>query len=257
MTFNISLPTAEDMTTLPIIDITPDGIWVPSEFNDNHSLQFDDPPILAQTVQTHDFSDFHDCFDTTAAETPDPETFHDATDELFVSDGGHYFDPSDSTLHTPVARVFHLSIDGGTSLNSTAIDHFLMNLSLEELEGRTEVFDSFAYASRAAIQDQSQHYVEYLGYRPVDIIRKTLENTSQLAHTILRFPMRRHVKARFPWLNCNRLREAVATDTYFANVHAIGGATCAQVFYGIKSHMINVIGMKTEGEMPEAYTDFI
>ena len=29
-------------------------------------------------------------------------------------------------------------------------------------------------------------------------------------------------------------------DTYFANTHALRGATCTQVFYGIHSHMINV-----------------
>jgi hypothetical protein len=91
----------------------------------------------------------------------------------------------------------------------------------------------------------------------MDIIRKTLQNTTQLGQTILRFPMQRHIKARFPWLNCNRLRETVATDTYFANVRAIGGATCAQVFYGVQSHMINVYGMKSESEMPDTYMDFI
>jgi hypothetical protein len=88
-------------------------------------------------------------------------------------------------------------------------------------------------------------------------VQKTLENTSQLAQTILNFPVRTHIKAWFPWLNCNRFQEAVATDTYFANVRAIRGATCAQVFYGIKSHMINIIGMKSKSEMPQAYKDFI
>ena len=49
----------------------------------------------------------------------------------------------------------------------------------------------------------------------------------------------------------------MATDTYFANTHALGGATCAQVFYGVNSHMINIYGMKSESEMPDAYKDFI
>ena len=44
---------------------------------------------------------------------------------------------------------------------------------------------------------------------------------------------------------------------YFANTCALRGATCAQVFYGIHFHMINVYGMKSESEMPEAYKDFI
>jgi hypothetical protein len=69
--------------------------------------------------------------------------------------------------------------------------------------------------------------------------------------------MQHHIKSHFPWLNCNHLRETVATDTYFANIWAIGGATCAQVFYRVQSHMINVYGMKSESEMPEVYQNFI
>ena len=82
---------------------------------------------------------------------------------------------------------------------------------------------------------------------------KTLENTTQLAMTTLQFPMQWHINAQFPWLNCNCLQETVATDTYFANTHALRGATCAQVFYGVNSHMINIYGMKSESEMPDAY----
>ena len=69
--------------------------------------------------------------------------------------------------------------------------------------------------------------------------------------------MVRHIKSRYPQLNRVRLRETVATDTYFSNVRAYGGATCAQVFYGLLLHMINVYRMRTESEMPEVYKDFL
>ena len=69
--------------------------------------------------------------------------------------------------------------------------------------------------------------------------------------------MQKHWKPRFPFLNVHRLREPVATDTFFANCQAIGGHTCAQVFYGIQSHMINVYPMQTESEGPHMYEDFI
>ena len=36
----------------------------------------------------------------------------------------------------------------------------------------------------------------------------------------------------------------------------ISGATCAQVFYGLVSHYINVYGMKSESEGPDALDDF-
>ena len=70
-------------------------------------------------------------------------------------------------------------------------------------------------------------------------------------------PLKRHVRARYHFLNMTRLSETVATDTYFSSYKAIGGATCAQVFYGISSHMINVYGMKTESIGPYVYEDFL
>ena len=74
-------------------------------------------------------------------------------------------------------------------------------------------------------------------------------------HTKL--PCKRRWLPRFPFLNIHRLSEPVATDTFFANCKALGGETCAQVFYGIKSHMINVYPMKTESEGSLAYEDFL
>ena len=53
------------------------------------------------------------------------------------------------------------------------------------------------------------------------------------------------------------LSEPVATDTFFANCQALGGATCGHVFYGIQSHMINFYPMKSENEGPTAYEDFL
>ena len=71
------------------------------------------------------------------------------------------------------------------------------------------------------------------------------------------FPMRRHYKPRYPQLNVCCLHEPVACDTFFANTCDRTGATCAQVFYGVKSKMINVYGMRSENEAPTAYKDFI
>ena len=57
MTFTITLPTEDDLITLPLVDITPDGIWTPSDFNETDPGHFFvdsyfDPPCLAQTVAT-------------------------------------------------------------------------------------------------------------------------------------------------------------------------------------------------------------
>jgi hypothetical protein len=104
-------------------------------------------------------------------------------------DGGYFFDPSDSTTDLVlIGHAFHLTLNNTTIIVSIEVDHFLMNVPHEELRGDHEVFDSFAYVSHAAIQDRAQQYVEYLGYRPVDIIQKTLKNTSQMAPLSYVFP---------------------------------------------------------------------
>jgi len=94
-------------------------------------------------------------------------------------------------------------------------------------------------------------------FLPIDVIKRTMDCTTQLAKWHRRIPLQRHWLARFPFLNVHRLREPVATDTYFANCQALGGDTCAQVFYGIQSKMINVYPMKSESQGPHAYEDFI
>lgn len=105
--------------------------------------------------------------------------------------------------------------------------------------------------------EELENIQPYLGYRPLEIIRKTLENTTQLARTIWKFPLRRHLKARFPFLNRIRLEETVSNDTVPSSVKSINSRSYMQVFYGCTSHMINIYGMKAKSEFPDAYTDFI
>ena len=54
MLFTITMPTEDDLVTLPLVDITPDGIWTPSAFKSDPGLSFVDsyfnPPCLAQMV---------------------------------------------------------------------------------------------------------------------------------------------------------------------------------------------------------------
>ena len=97
----------------------------------------------------------------------------------------------------------------------------------------------------------------YLAYLPIKVIQETLKRTTQAAKAIVYFPLVRHVASRFAWMNRFRLREKVSTDTMFSNCTAIGGATCAQVFYGTTSCIANVYGMKSKSEFPQVYSDFL
>ena len=97
----------------------------------------------------------------------------------------------------------------------------------------------------------------FFGWKPVEVVRKTLQATTQFATNVVRLPLRRHYKSRFPALRVRRLDEDVATDTFFSNVKAHDGSTCAQLFVGRKSMLTDIFGMKTESQVPGALMDFI
>ena len=80
------------------------------------------------------------------------------------------------------------------------------------------------------------------------IATRTLEVTTQLGKFSERYPLRAHLKTRYPQLNCRRQNETVATDTVFSSVIAIDGETCFQIYYGITSKFTVPIGMVTESE---------
>jgi hypothetical protein len=46
-------------------------------------------------------------------------------------------------------------------------------------------------------------------------------------------------------------------DMLFASSQGVTGKNCAQVFYGLTSHMMNVPGMKSKIEVPAIYKDLI
>jgi hypothetical protein len=58
----------------------------------------------------------------------------------------------------------------------------------------------------------------FFGFRPIDIVRKKLSNTNQMARLIIRYPFRKHVKAHFLFLNTRRINEGIiSTDRLYAN----------------------------------------
>jgi hypothetical protein len=46
-------------------------------------------------------------------------------------------------------------------------------------------------------------------------------------------------------------------DTLFSSCQGVTGQLCAQIFYGLSSHMMNVYGMQPKVEVPSVYKDFI
>jgi hypothetical protein len=98
----------------------------------------------------------------------------------------------------------------------------------------------------------------YLGYAPLEIIKKTSTKTTQMAKMIIRAPLRRHIKSCLSFMQAGHLEETVSTDPMFANCRSLGhGYTGAQVFYGLKSTQIDVYGFRSKGEFPQRHRDFI
>ena len=100
-------------------------------------------------------------------------------------------------------------------------------------------------------------YQAKLGWLPLNVIKKTFLNTTNLAKKILRLPLRRHFKSRFPQLNRNRLQETYSTDTFFSSVDGIGGVSCTQIFCGEKSLFTKAYAMTTESQGPTMLEQFI
>jgi hypothetical protein len=97
-----------------------------------------------------------------------------------------------------------------------------------------------------------------MGIQSKEAAERTLKATTQLATRMYRYPMKQHMKPRYPELNVRRLRCPVYTDTFFADTPALnGGETCAQVFSIGKWRFPAVYPMKTESCAPQAYADFI
>jgi hypothetical protein len=210
--------------------------------------------------------------------TPNPSTPL-VLDIPFLPGPPSPFDPGDLTLPSFGTPAL-LQLDTSATILGTT-DPFLDTLSYDQLTGFDEYhddmlgfpmdsvprasrnFNTYAHATKAwhrvMHKDLDPALLRpYLGYRPLEIIKATLAKTTQLAKMVIRYPMRRHIKSRIPHLNNYRLNEVISTDPLFSNVKSIfHGFTSAQVFFGLKSHVINVYGMKHKHQFPDIYRDFI
>ena len=145
-------------------------------------------------------------------------------------------------------------------------------MDFEEMTGRNHGFDTLVHAVSTSEKIQKAHPIttlektsklEYLqpffAYKPLEVIKKTLENTTQWAKTIAQYPMRKHHISRVPWNNRKRLREEVATDTIFMGVPSKDDSLAEQVYVGLISRMINVYPMprKASTHIIKLYQDFL
>ena len=80
-----------------------------------------------------------------------------------------------------------------------------------------------------------EEWKKRLALAPDNIIKETLENTTQLAikvDTGNRSAPRRHYKARFSFFKFLRLRDEFHADTFFPDASSAQNHTCVQIFAG-------------------------
>ena len=87
----------------------------------------------------------------------------------------------------------------------------------------------------------------YFGWLPINIIKRTFENTTQLARMLMSTILQKRYKLPFPALNVHRRNEPIATDTVYSDTPAIDcGYTSAQIFVGTEPMFTDVYGMKSD-----------
>src|SRR5688572_20640353 len=201
-----------DEAKYDIITITNPDRWTPHRFQSLHDEEIDPG---------------HEHIQATA------QVVQEETSPLY------YFDPTDNardTINTDHDGYPHTMRH---TSQANLVENQMVPFGL--VEPNMPMMETQAYATstwhRVIHQDiDPMHLRPYLGWRPLTVVKKTLEVTTQMAKMIIRYPLRRHIKSRFPHMNVTRIDETVSSDPLFANCKSIySGYSAAQIFYGTKS----------------------
>ena len=93
---------------------------------------------------------------------------------------------------------------------------------------------------------------------PTDVIKETFARTTQMARMPMSETLKNFFKSMYPALNVQRRNEPVATDTVYSDTPAIDdGSTSAQLYFGTKSTLTDVYGMKTDKQFVNTLEDNI
>ena len=290
MTFELRTPSDNDYSKLKIVEMTSSDPWDPRDHTDDNDYVYDaaNLPRDIGDVKMERVADNTKCsydeveeafYDTN--ETMDGYVWYesesyctqvkivtgeDIEKQAFMSAAESIGDVNHAVHLTIDYKAMRVSTeDEHLYVRSNDVDEMLRDATWEQLTGLTTgtEFDTLAYTIRAVHQfhgedDNLEHLRTNFGFRPTEVIRKTLEHTTQFATAFCPFPLHRHWKAMYKWANKPRLSETVCMDTVFGKIAAVdGGHTAAQVYYGVKSHMINIYGMHSKGEAHDTYLDFI
>jgi hypothetical protein len=145
--------------------------------------------------------------------------------------------------------------------------NIILDLNANHLCYNGETVSSFECSSTGMTGVESNpSKVDYARYKPYFLnvpeekIRRTFENTTQMATNVIAGAhIKQTIKSPYPALNVRRRHEPVATDTIFADCAAVdtNGQKCAQLYVGRKSLVTDVYGMTSKSEMVNTLEDII
>ena len=153
-------------------------------------------------------------------------------------------------------------IDPYISVNKVSIDYSdeMCTSSFYEPVSISCFNNELTQAPRVVKEQEKDYekYRPYLLYSPLDVIKKTFENTTQFAKLPMSDRLKTAYRSPHPANNVHRRNEPVATDTVFSDTPAIdGGETSAQVFIGTKSNVIDVYPIKNMKQFVNTLEDNI
>ena len=99
----------------------------------------------------------------------------------------------------------------------------------------------------------------YFLWQPADIIRRTIENTTQFGRiTPDPLPYKVRFRTPYPAANVRRRNEAVSADTVYSDTPAVdGGETAAILYFGLDSNLTTAHGIKNDDQFVNTLEDEI
>lgn len=128
-------------------------------------------------------------------------------------------------------KAFYLTVHERKEyfLRDCQVNAILNDASCEKILGfmpkgeKIDVFACTIWAVHKFRNEDLEKLRPHFVFKSIEVIRKTLEATTQLAKAIVNISMQRHYAAQFKGMNCFCLDETVSTDLIFANTKDFKG----------------------------------
>ena len=238
-------PTDDEMKTLPHILVTSDMPWDPKILDHEQDIStMDDLP--SDPISAHDSP-----FDAQG------HYRHRSVYSLDIGDGTYlemefedYVDTCVRSVHSST-RADH-GEQGG--------DHPDQDPDPNEDDG--DPLDSALRATDVRVRGQVMKINDlrpYFLWQPNDIIRRTIENTTQFGRiTPDPLPYKVRFRTPYPAANVRRRNEAVSADTVYSDTPAVdGGETAAILYFGLTSNLTTAHGIKNDDQFVNTLEDEI